>query len=194
MQRFLWLILFSTVLLFHAYVERAFILIYYTIWTFILEIIFFSLLILEKTNQRLINIRKHIFETIFAPSIVVFVGFWITIAPHYLHSSKPKNAMFVFVTHGCNALAMISEIKSIDVGAIWKPISYTIVYNLFLLVYVGAGYRSISGKLPYWYADYDSPIGWIFFCISVIAVGVTHFLSATYIWPTPLKATTQYIV
>lgn len=193
MQRQLWFILFLTVLLYHAYVERAFIFIYYTIWTFTLETIFFGLLMLQ--SPRIVAIRRHLFEIIFAPSIVVCVGFWIVIAPIYLQSSKPKNAVLVFVTHGLNAIAMITEVKTLKTASIWKPLLYTLVYNLFLIIYVGAGGRSISGKLPYWYAEYDKAIGWVFFGLAMSAVALVHVCSATYVWPVrPKRESIQYIV
>ena len=186
MQRTLWFILFVTVLLFDLYNEQQYIFIYYTIWTFTLETLYFGLFLMPNT------IQKHLFETIFAPSIVVFAGFWIMIAPMY--SEIPNNILFVIVTHGFNALAMVSEIKSISLRSIWKPIAYTITYNLFLVVYVGAGGRSISGKLPYWYAQYDKPIGWIFAVVSVISVAIVHIVSAIYMWPQPTQPLKQYIV
>lgn len=193
MQRQLWFILFLTVLLYNTYVERAFIFIYYTIWTFTLETIFFGLLMLQ--SPRIVAIRRHLFEIIFAPSIVVCVGFWIVIAPIYLQSSKPKNAVLVFVTHGLNAIAMITEIKTLKTSVIWKPLLYTLVYNLFLIIYVGAGGRSISGKLPYWYAEYDKAIGWVFFGLAMSAVALVHVCSSTYVWPVrPKRESIQYIV
>ena len=193
MQRQLWFILFLTVLLYHAYVERAFIFIYYTIWTFTMETIFFGLIMLQ--SPRIVAIRRHLFEIIFAPSIVVCVGFWIVIAPIYLQSSKPKNAVLVFVTHGLNAIAMITEVKTLKTASIWKPLLYTFVYNLFLIIYVGAGGRSISGKLPYWYAEYDKAIGWVFFGLAMSAVALVHVCSATYVWPVrPKRESIQYIV
>lgn len=193
MQRQLWFILFLTVSLFHIYIEGAFIFIYYTIWTFALETLFFGLLMFK--SPWIVVTRRHLFETIFAPSIVVCVGFWIVIAPIYLQSSKPKNAVLVFVTHGLNAIAMVTEMKTLAMGVIWKPLVYTFVYNLFLIVYVGAGGRSVSGKLPYWYAEYDKPIGWVFFVLAMTAVALVHLISATYIWPVRQKhESIQYIV
>lgn len=193
MQRQLWFILFVTVILFHIHNEGAFIFIYYTIWTFTLETLFFGLLMLK--SPRIVAVRRHLFETIFAPSIVVCVGFWIVIAPIYLQSSKPKNAVLVFVTHGLNAIAMITEMKTLTMGVIWKPLAFTFTYNLFLMVYVGAGGRSISGKLPYWYAEYDKLVGWVFFVLAMIAVSLVHLISASYIWPVPPKRESiQYIV
>jgi len=192
MQRNLWFILFTIVLIFDAWTENAYILIYYTMWTFISETIFFSLFLIK--NKRIQRFQTHIFETIFAPCIVVFIGFWTVIAPVYMHNEIPKNIFFIGVTHGLNAIAIISEIKHIPLKSIWKPITYTMIYNLFLIIYVGTGGRSISGKLPYWYAQYDKPIGWIFAIISIIAVAVVHFVSAIYIWPIRQKTTKQYIV
>lgn len=189
MQRILWFILFSIVLTFDAWTEKAYILIYYTMWTFILETIFFC----PIHNKRIQQIQRHIFEMIFAPCIVVFVGFWTVIAPVYMNNIIPKNIFFITVTHGFNAIAIISEIKQIPLKSIWKPIAYTMTYNLFLIIYVGIGGRSISGKLPYWYAQYDKPIGWVFAIISIVAVSIVHFISAIYIWPT-LPTPKQYIV
>ena len=91
-------------------------------------------------------------------------------------------------------LVIVSEIKHISLHSIWKPIIYTILYNLFLIIYVGTGGRSISGKLPYWYAQYDKPIGWAFAVVSVVAVSIVHFISAIYIWPIPKESSKQYIV
>lgn len=189
MRRRFWLVLFLSVLTFLAWTEGAFILIYYTIWTFLLETLYFALLLAGVES-------KHLFDMIFAPSIVVFVGFWLVIAPTYIASPKPNNAMFVLVTHGCNALALVSEIRSLSTATLWKPIVYTIVYNLFLVVYVGAGGRSVSGRLPYWYAEYDKPIGWVFFAISVLAVAAVHVIAATYVWPATKQSVLlkQYIV
>jgi len=192
MQRTLWFILFTIVLIFDASAENAYILIYYTMWTFISETIFFSLFLIK--NKRIQRLQTHIFETIFAPCIVVFIGFWTVIAPVYMHNQIPNNIFFIGVTHGLNAIAIISEIKHIPLKSIWKPITYTMIYNLFLIIYVGTGGRSISGKLPYWYAQYDKPIGWIFAIISILAVAVVHFVSAIYIWPIRQKPTKQYIV
>lgn len=188
MKKYFWFILFLCVLLFDIWSENTFILIYYTMWTFILETLYFGLLIYGIDS-------KHLFETIFAPSIVVCVGFWLVIAPAYIHSPKPNNAMFVIVTHGFNALAMVTQNKRLSTKSIWKPLAYTFVYNLFLVFYVGAGGRSISGRLPYWYAQYDKPIGWVFFAISLIAVSTVHIISSTYIWPEKrAHESKQYIV
>jgi len=189
MRRYFWFILFLSVLLFYACLEQAYILIYYTMWTFLLETMYFGLTIAGVDTS-------HLYETIFAPTIVVFVGFWMVIAPTYWNSPKPNNAMFVCVTHGFNAIAMVSERKGISPQSVWKPVMYTIVYNLFLVVYVGAGGRSISGKLPYWYARYDEWVGWAFFFIAVAAVTAVHMVAAIYVWPvqTRTKDAKQYIV
>ena len=195
MQRILWLILFIIVLIFDTWDEKAYILIYYTMWTFILETIFFSLFLIK--NKRIQKTQKHLFETIFAPCIVVFIGFWTVIAPEAwaaVNNKIPKNIFFIAVTHGLNAIAILSEIKHIPLKSIWKPITYTVIYNLFLIVYVGTGGRSISGKLPYWYAQYDKPIGWVFAFISIVAVSIVHFISAIYIWPIPKGTPKQYIL
>lgn len=192
MHRILWFLLFMIVLLFDLWGEKGYILIYYTMWTFVLETLFFSLFLIK--NKRIQQIQKHIFETIFAPCIVVFVGFWTVIAPIYMNNKLPKNIFFICVTHGLNAIAIVSEIKHISLHSIWKPIIYTILYNLFLIIYVGTGGRSISGKLPYWYAQYDKPIGWAFAVVSVVAVSIVHFISAIYIWPIPKESSKQYIV
>ena len=192
MQRILWFILFMIVLMFDTWAEKAYILIYYTMWTFILETIFFSLFLIK--NKRIQQIQKHIFETIFAPCIIVFVGFWTVIAPVYMNNKIPKNIFFIVVTHGVNAIAIVSEMKHISLKSIWKPITYTVIYNLFLIIYVGIGGRTISGKLPYWYAQYDKPIGWVFAAISVIVVSIVHVIAAIYIWPMPKNNPKQYIV
>ena len=65
------------------------------------------------------------------------------------------------------------------------------IYNTFLAIYVGGGGRSISGKLPYWYAQYDQPIGWVFAALAVAATGITHFIIAV---PEPTQISKQYIV
>jgi len=187
--KYFWFVLFFIVLSFDAYHEKYYIFIYYTIWTFTLETLYFGLKLFVKKKY-----TQCLLEIIFAPSIVVCVGFWMLIAPIYLRNTKPKNAVFVFVTHGLNALAMIMEITTVRLNAIWKPILYTVIYNIFLITYVCNGYRSISGKLPYWYAQYDTLVGWLFAFLSIVAVAIVHVISSVYIWPekkTPLK---QYIV
>lgn len=166
----LWFILFSIVLLFIVNREREYILIYYTIWTFILETIYFGLLCLKYRM-----IANEIFPIIYAPSIVVCVGFWVIIAPS-TDSRAITNIMFTVVTHGLNMVALILQQKKVYMSAIWKPIAYTFLYNVFLAIYVGSGGRSISGSLPYWYAQYDNFLGWLFAFLAISAVTVVHIL------------------
>ena len=103
-----------------------------------------------------------------------FIGFWVIVAPIHFHQQPPENIFLLVVTHGFNMVAVLTEHKAILQADIWKPILYTVVYNLFLAIYVGGGGRSISGKLPYWYAQYDRPIGWVFAALATTAVTVVH--------------------
>ncbi len=187
MRETFWLILFAVTLAFDIYLERQFILIYYTIWTFILETMYFVAKVLQKPRW-----YNAIFPIVFAPSLVVCIGFWIVIAPTW-SGPKPQNVFFIVVTEGFNAVALLRQVRKVSMADIWKPCVYTLLYNMFLVLYVGAGGRSISGRLPYWYAQYDNPIGWVFFMISVLAVAITHTVAATYIWPPPPRPI-QYIV
>lgn len=167
----LWLILFSVVLLFDSFREGHFIFIYYTMWTFTLETIFFGLIVAKKAR-----LAEKILPFIYAPAIVVCVGFWILIAPAAT-SAPITNIVLTTVTHGLNAIALVLQPYKIYQKDLWKPIFYTVVYNLFLAIYVGSGHRSISGRLPYWYAQYDQPLGWIFAGLAVTAVTIVHILS-----------------
>jgi hypothetical protein len=180
----LWLILFAVVLLFDWFREQQYIFIYYTIWTFTLETIFFALLVAKKESY-----ASKLFPFLFAPSIVVCVGFWVLIAPISISTPHFSNIVLTVVTHGLNMIAMILQPYKIYTKDIWKPILYTSVYNIFLAVYVGAGGRSISGKLPYWYAQYDKPVGWVFAGLSICAVSAVHALISTRLISTRLTAT-----
>ena len=71
-------------------------------------------------------------------------------------------------------ISMIQQKNKCVFRDIWKPVCYTILYNIFLAVYVGHGGRSISGKLPYWYAQYDKAIGWIFAMLAILSSGIVH--------------------
>jgi hypothetical protein len=73
-------------------------------------------------------------------------------------------------------IAMLQQPYKIFSKDLWKPVCYTIVYNIFLAVYVGAGFRSISGRLPYWYAEYDKWSGWIFAFLGIAASGIIHIM------------------
>ncbi len=170
----IWSVLFSTVLMYDIWQERQYIFIYYTIWTFTLETLFFILKACHKEREALI-----IYPFIFAPSIVVCCGFWLIIAPVFLTSSIPSNIFLIIVTHGFNMIAILQQPYKIFPKDLWKPICYTIVYNIFLAVYVGAGFRSISGRLPYWYAEYDRSSGWIFAFLGIAASGIIHIMFAT---------------
>jgi len=75
-------------------------------------------------------------------------------------------------------VAVLAERKKVFTNDIWKPILYTSIYNTFLALYVGAGGRSKSGHLPYWFAQYDQPIGWIFAALAIASTGVVHFIVA----------------
>lgn len=196
-RRHFWLLLFLIVLAYDLYLEHHFIFIYYTIQTFSLEILYFTAAVLEKAGHtRAAPWKKHLFDIVFAPSIVVCVGFWVVIAPTRIHGPKPRNSVFIVVTHGFNALAMLDEVQSVRADAIWKPVLYTFLYNLFLIAYVGAGGRSISGKLPYWYCEYDKPVGWIFALVSICAAALVHATSVR-IWPlhdVPKRTHAQHVV
>ena len=88
-------------------------------------------------------------------------------------------------------VAVCMEERPVFSKDVWKPILYTLVYNLFLAIYVGLGGRSISGNLPYWYAQYDKPIGWIFGAMATAAVAIVHLLVVS---PEPKESPKQYIV
>ena len=186
MKHYFWFVLFSIVYLFHAYHERFFTLIYYTVWTFLLEIAYFGARIAKQDA-----VAETLWPCLFAPSIVVCMGFWIIVAPVHLAAQGAGNAFLLVVTHGVNMVATLAERKRVLTKDIWKPLLYTFVYNLFLAIYVGAGGRSISGRLPYWYAQYDVPIGWIFAALAMSAVAIVHFMVSE---TPPKKASTQYIV
>jgi|TARA_B110000093_G_C12945921_1_gene400142 hypothetical protein len=164
----LWFILFSVVLFFDFLREGTFILIYYTMWTFILETIFFALLVAKREN-----IAIQILPFIYAPAIVVCIGFWIIVAP--AAATQPTtNIVLTIVVHGFNMIALLLQPYNVYITDLWKPVAYTIIYNIFLALYVGSGGRSISGKLPYWYAQYDNSIGWIFAGLAVTAAMTVH--------------------
>jgi len=169
----LWFVLFSIVLIFVFVREREYIFIYYTIWTFTLETIFFALLVLKKEH-----IAKQIFPIVYSPAVVVFVGFWVIIAPS-AKSRAITNIVFTLVTHGLNAFALILQPYKIAMADLWRPVCWTLVYNIFLAMYVGSGGRSISGALPYWYAQYNNALGWVFAGLSVSAVAIVHIFSST---------------
>jgi len=172
---FFWLILFLIVILYDIYLEHQYIFIYYTIQTFVLEIFYFITVCLTKLNcPKAVYWKRQLFDIVFAPAIVVCIGFWIVIAPTKINGPKPQNGVFIAVTHGLNIIALFDEMMSIRSEALWKPLLYTFLYNLFLIAYVGAGGRSISGKLPYWYCEYDKPVGWTFAFLGIFAVGVIH--------------------
>ena len=186
MKHHLWSVLFSIVLVFYAIREHQYILIYYTIWTFILEWLYFAAKSLQW--NRLADV---LWPYLVAPAIVVCVGFWAIVAPMQFQYQPPGNLFLIFVTHGLNMVAVIAEKKKVFNKDLWKPILYTTIYNLFLAIYVGGGGRSITGQLPYWYAQYDQPIGWIFAALAIAASGVVHFIMAV---PEPRNEIKQYIV
>jgi len=164
----LWFILFSIVLFFDFLREGTFLLIYYTMWTFILENIFFALLVAKKDN-----IALKLLPFIYAPAIVVCIGFWIIVAPA-AGSTPITNIVLTMVVHGLNMIALLLQPYPVYMSDLWKPVAYTIIYNIFLALYVGSGGRSISGKLPYWYAQYDNSLGWIFAALAVTASMTVH--------------------
>jgi len=186
MKQPLWFILFGIVLAFYAIREKQFALIYYTIWTFILEVLYFGARTIHMNG-----VADEIWRFLVAPAIVVCLGFWAIVAPMEFQYQPPENIVMILVTHGLNMIAVISEKRNIYVKDLWKPVLYTACYNIFLAIYVGGGGRNKSGHFPYWYAEYDKPIGWIFAALSTTAVGVTHFIIAT---PEPKKIFKQYIV
>lgn len=168
-----WFILFTIVLLFGVLREGHYLFIYYTIWTFTLETIFFGLLVAKREKM-----AAKIFPFIYAPAIVVCVGFWVIIAPAATEAPI-TNIVLTIVTHGLNMIALLLQPYKVYHDDLWKGISYTIVYNLFLAIYVGSGGRSISGKLPYWYAQYDRLMGWGFAGLAISAVTLVHLLSSS---------------
>ena len=106
--------------------------------------------------------------------ILETIYFGLCIIIHFT-IQKPTNMFLTVVTHGFNMLAMITEGNKIFMKDVWKPVLYTFIYNIFLAIYVGAGGRSISNNLPYWYAQYDIALGWIFFALAISAVVIVHF-------------------
>ena len=164
-----WLILFIVVLAFDWFREQQYIYVYYTIWTFTLETLFFALLVAKKEAY-----AAKLFPFIYAPSIVVCTGFWVIIAPAGIYHHHFTNIVLTVVTHGLNMVAMLLQPYKVYTKDLWKPVVYTSIYNIFLALYVGKG----TEKPPYWYAIYDQPIGWIFAGLAVAAVAAVHTLTA----------------
>ena len=185
----LWLLLFSIVLCFGLIQEQCYIFIYYTFWSFTLEVVYFGLVTLGLGKE---SLQPQLYSMILAPSIVICLGFWIIIAPTYSWDSPAGNIVMAVVTHGCNMVALLSETRyNTHVQDVWKPVFFTILYQLFLALYVGNGGRSISGKLPYWYAQYDVSIGWVFAGLAVMSVALVHVSVSMYRGKT---VTTSHIV
>lgn len=106
MRHHFWTVLFGIVFIFSAIREHQFVLIYYTVWTFILELVYF---LCKSLN--LSSIADILWPFLLAPSIVVCVGFWIIVAPMQFMHHPPENIVMVFVTHGLNMVAAILEKK-----------------------------------------------------------------------------------
>lgn len=172
-----WLLLFSIVLAFGIVKEQQYIFIYYTIWSFTLEIVYFGLLLFGQKTRGLYSI-------ILAPSIVICSGFWIVIAPMIQWSRPNINILMTLVTHGGNMVALLAQKQErIYMHEFWKPALFTTIYNIFLALYVGSGGRSVSGQFPYWYAQYDRPIGWVFALLSIFANVIVHVGVSAYMYP-----------
>jgi hypothetical protein len=142
-------------------------------WTFLLETLFFGLLVVKKEKLAL-----QILPFIYAPAIVVCMGFWIIVAPAAA-TAPITNVVLTLVVHGLNMIALLLQPYKMYMEDLWKPIAYTTTYNIFLAIYVGSGGRSISGKLPYWYAHYDTPIGWIFAGLAITAAMAVHVFASS---------------
>lgn len=182
-----WFLLFSIVFSFAIFKEQQYIWIYYTFWSFTLELFYFGLLTFGHKT-------KWLYSIILAPSIVIALGFWIVIAPRYSWSEN-HNLLMTVVTHGCNTIALLAQKQEIiHVREVWKPMLFTTVYNIFLAIYVGSGGRSISGQLPYWYAQYDIPIGWVFALLAIVANGIVHIGIASYLYPKEKKDSIPHTV
>jgi len=184
----MWWLLFSIVLGFGIVKEQQFIFIYYTIWSFTLEIVYFGLLLFGQKTRGLYSI-------ILAPSIVICAGFWIVIAPMVQWSRPNVNILMTLVTHGCNMVALLAQKQErIYMHEFWKPALFTTIYNIFLALYVGSGGRSVSGQLPYWYAQYDRPIGWVFALLAIFANVIVHMGVSAYMYPKDKEHPTPHTV
>lgn len=172
----LWFLLFAIIYLYSLLKEQHYILIYYTYWSLTLEIVYFGLLLSGRPT-------KWLYSIILAPSIVICLGFWLVIAPMYPWSSPSVNIILTLVTHGCNMVALLTQKQErIYVREVWKPLLFTSIYQFFLILYVGSGGRSISGQLPYWYAQYDRPVGWVFALLATFANFIVHIGVASYMY------------
>lgn len=173
MYRLFWVILFMLTLAYNIYLEQWYVFIYYTTWTFVVEIILFTSLLLEDYSTHFKCLANFLFPIVFAPTILVALGFWILIAPT-LSDKISYDFIRIFITHGVNALAMYTVRRPVFIQDMWKPLAYTVSYSVFLVTYVLLGGRSISGKLPYWYCEYDRPVGWLFISLSLVAIALIH--------------------
>ena len=173
------LVLFLIVLVFGLVREGPYIFIYYTFWSFTIEIVYFALVVCGTGRVY----QEMLYNMVVAPSIVVAFGFWLLIAPTYDWKSVNSNIVLSMVVHGANAVALVlqKELFSIVSRDFWKPVLFTILYNLFLPLYIGLGGRTMGGHIPYWYAQYDRPIGWVFGLLAICSVGITHLIVATYL-------------
>ena len=187
MVRVCWFALFVLCLAYKVSLEQWFVFTYYTYWTLTLEIVLFALWLTPEWSY----MADALFPTVLAPSLLVAIGFWVLIAP--FEEWTPEGLFEALVPHGLNAVAMCNEMRPMARSDVWKPVLYTMIYNMFLCAYVVSGGRSVSGKLPYWYAQYDSYLGWLFTILAMSSVALIH-LSFAIAYPVPPESSKQCIV
>tara|TARA_B100001059_G_scaffold141023_1_gene141120 strand:- start:1059 stop:1619 length:561 start_codon:yes stop_codon:yes gene_type:complete len=186
-MRVFWFTLFVLFLAYKVSLEQLFIFQYYTYWTLTFEIVLFALWLTPEWSDT----ASAFFPIVFAPSLLVAIGFWVLIAP--LEERTFEGLLEALVPHGLNAVAMCIEMRPMSRSDVWKPVLYTLIYNVFLYMYVTLGGRSVSGKLPYWYAQYDSYLGWLFAILAMSSVALIH-LSFAMAYPVPPESSKQCIV
>ena len=76
----LWFLLFGIVLCFGLIQEQCYLFIYYTFWSFALEVFYFGLVATGLGKE---GLQHQLYSTLLAPSIVICLGFWMIIAPTY---------------------------------------------------------------------------------------------------------------
>ena len=189
MFRVFWFALFVLALAFDVQYEGAYIFVYYTMWTLMLETIYFGCLL--STSKRCQQISDALFPILMGPTLLVALGFWLLIAP--FAETSLRRFLYTIIVHGLNALAMCTEIRPIDKRDVWKPVLYTITYHVFFITYVMHGGRDVKGKLPYWFAQYDTFLGWAIAAFAICCSGLVHMLLG-FVYPLRQDVSKQCIV
>ncbi|RLO11717.1 hypothetical protein DYB28_002923 [Aphanomyces astaci] len=157
--------------------------IYYTVWGFTLQTIYFVWALVDQWHRRSswgrdvamdrkLRYLNACFDASVTVSALVSMLFWVAV-----HPVDPTFVLYwnVYVQHGANVLILLVEFSLNSFTIRWKSVGFVVLFPVLYAVVTWIGHISWHQSWPYFFMDLSSPYAPLWYA-AVAAVHVVLHL------------------